>query len=267
MMGNKRHDKRRILRNVVQASLLTALLLAAAAGCGKKEENGTDGDEGISSAMRESTGIANETAADSQIDFGVLQEENPDIFAWLYIPDTAVDCPVLQSTEEDDFYKDHDAYGRESGGGAAYIEIANLSSMCDFNTVIHCGRETDRTDEFADLYLFADPVFFEEHEKLYLYMDGNVLTYEIFAAYERENTSLLRSYDFTYLAGCQRFLNDMYATRDLRMNLRDGWDGVSPYHFLVTLTAQAGDDADKQFVIIAILVGDEAGKIDRAVME
>ena len=258
-------------KNVIQAVVLATLLLCMSAGCGKNEQESSTEQESeekeVSAAIRDETGIVNETAEDEKVDFEILKEENPDIFAWLYIPDTKVDCPVLQNTEEDEFYKEHDAYGRESAYGAAYIEIANLSSMCDFNTVIHLGKETDKAEEFADLYRFADPQFFEEHERFYLYMDGNVLTYEIFAAYERENMSLIRSYDFTYLAGCQRFLNDMYGTRDLSMNLREGWDGISPYHFLVTLTAQENDDADKQFVVIGILIQDEAGKIDRTTME
>lgn len=248
----------------VQAFIILALLVCMMTGCGKKEE---ESGEGVIPVTREGTGIALETAKDEKVDFAVLREENPDIFAWLYIPDTRIDVPVLQNINEDEFYKEHDAYGKESSNGAAYIEIANLSSMCDFNTVIHLGKETDKAEEFADIYQFAEPGFFGEHEKMYLYMDGNVLTYEIFAAYERENMSLIRSYDFTYLAGCQRFLDDMYGTRDLSMNLREGWDGVSPYHFLVTLTAQESDDADRQFVVIGILVDDAAGKIDREVME
>ncbi len=268
MTGNKRGFISRI-REVVWLAVLPAVLMAVMTGCGgKRQENSgkQEGKAGTASVLRPGTGIAGETAEDAQVDFKVLKEENPDIFAWLYIPDTAVDVPVLQNTEEDDFYKDHNAYGEEDSAGAAYIELANLSDMCDFNTVIHCGG-AGKTGAFADLYRFAEPDFFEEHEQMYLYLDGNVLTYEIFAAYERENTSLLRSYDFTYLTGCQAFLNDMYGIRDLSMNLREGWEGVSPYHFLVTLTLQETEDADKQFVILAILIQDAAGTVDRIVTE
>ena len=100
-----------------------------------------------------------------------------------------------------------------------------------------------------------------------MYLDGNVLTYEIFAAYERENTSLLRSYDFTYLEGCEQFLSDLYSTRDMTMNLREGWEGITPYHFLITLTTQREETSDKQFVVYAILTQDAAGTIDRIVIE
>lgn len=262
-----------------------ALFLAAAALTGCKEETGEAdsveeqdvSDSGQQTAADSETptagesaggaGIAGESAMDAQIDFSVLKEENPDIFAWIYIPETAIDCPVLQSEEADDFYESHNAYGQADDAGAVYIELANLTSMCDFNTVLHGKTEADGSGVFADLYQFADPDFFEKHENIYLYLEDNVLTYEIFAAYERENTSLLRSYDFTYLEGCEQFLADLYGVREMTMNLREGWEGVTPYHFLITLTTQREEAADRQFVVIAILTQDAAGTIDRIVAE
>ncbi|MCM1155773.1 MAG: class B sortase [Roseburia sp.] len=219
------------------------------------------------SAAAEAAGIANESAEDTQIDFALLKEENPDIFAWIYIPGTGIDYPILQSEEADDFYEHHDAYGKADEGGAVYIELANLTSMCDFNTVLHGRTGADENGLFADLYRFADPDFFEEHEQIYIYLEDNALTYEVFAAYERENTSLIRSYDFTYLSGCEQFLEDLYATRDMSMNLREGWEDVTPYHFLITLTTGREDNAEKQFVVIAALMQDAAGTIDRVVTE
>lgn len=212
------------------------------------------------------TGIAYETAEDASIDFKALQSENPDIFAWLYIPGTEIDMPVLQSAEADDYYENHNVYGEDDRSGALYTELANLKNMCDFNTVIH-GKSGENGEGglFADLYQFADPDFFKEHENIYLYLDGNLLTYTVFAAYERENTSLIRSYDFTYGAGCEKFLADMYGSREMGKNLREGWEEVTPYHFLITLTTQRGENTEKQFVVLAALVGDAAGTIDRTV--
>ena len=94
-----------------------------------------------------------------------------------------------------------------------------------------------------------------------------MITYEIFAAYERENNSLIRTFDFTYLSGCDQFLKDMYGIRSMNMMIRSGWEDVTPYHFLVTLTTSRGKDSDSQFVVLAALIEDPAGTIDRAVME
>ncbi len=50
------------------------------------------------------------------------------------------------------------------------------------------------------------------------------------------------------------------------MNLREGWTDVSPYHFLITLTTQKENDG-KQFIVVAALIKDAAGTIDRVVIE
>lgn len=267
------------MRNIMKktdTAALVILVIVMGCACGrtageevgaKVQEAETAGNAEDDSRTRQIESFAGESAADAQVDFAALKEKNPDIFAWIYVPDTVIDCPVLQSEESDTFYENHNAYGEEDDTGAAYIELANLTSMCDFNTVLHGKTGTDENGLFADLYRFADPDFFEDHEYAYLYLDGNVLTYEIFAAYERENTSLIRTYDFTYLSGCQQFLNDLYGTRDMTMNLREGWENVSPYNYVITLTTQKEENVEKQFVVVAALIQDAAGTINRVVTE
>ncbi len=235
-------------------------------GAGTSEEAAVEAMSDDSKPRRD-TGFVGESAEDGVVDFVALRGINSEIFAWLYIPDTAVDCPVLQSGQSDTFYEDHNARGEEDDAGAVYIELANLTSMCDFNTVLHGKTGTGGAGLFADLYRFADPDFFDDHEYVYLYLDGNVLTYEVFAAYERENTSLIRTYDFTYLSGCGQFLNDLYGNRDMAMNLREGWENVSAYNYVITLTTQKAENAEHQFVVVAVLVQDEAGTINRVVTE
>lgn len=239
-------------KKVIKSGVLACLILMAAAlgACGSAKEEHSE-----------------ESVEDKPIDFYELREINPEIFAWLYIPGTEINYPVLQSGQSDTFYESHNAEGKEDNTGAVYIELANLTSMCDFNTVLHGKTGADEAGLFADLYQFADPDFFKDHEYAYLYLDGNVLTYEIFAAYERENTSLIRTYDFTYMSGCQQFLDDLYGTRDMTMNLREGWENVGVYNYVITLTTQRAENAEKQFVVLAVLIQDEAGTISRVVTE
>lgn len=258
-----------IKKILILAIVMMAVVMVSACGsfgnktAGEQDSAWEEGEE-----EHPTTGLAYESAADALVDFEALLAENPDVFAWLYIPGTDIDLPVLQSEEADDFYENHDVFGKENADGALYTELANLKNMCDFNTVIHGKTSEDgKLGLFADLYSFADPDFFEEHDTCYLYLEDNLLTYEIFAAYERENTSLIRTYDFTYMSGCQQFLDDLYGTREMGMNLREGWLELTPYHFLITLTTQKENDPDKQFVVVAVLVGDAAGTIDRVVYE
>ena len=252
---------------------LAALLLVCAAGCGAAEE---DGQETIEEAEQENgapeteenaeeTGILGESASDADIDFAMLQEKNPDIFAWLHVPGTGIDMPVLQSHVSDEFYITHDAAGEENSVGAVYTEMPNMMDMCDFNTVIH-GDDLGEDSPFKALHQFEDADFFDKHLEFYLYLPDNVLTYEVFAAYYDDGSDILRRHDYTTYAGCEEHLKDIYTTRSMNRNFRDGWEGLTPYHFLVTLDGKVREDGT-QYVVIGALTKDAAGKIDRVIYE
>ncbi|MCM1154940.1 MAG: class B sortase [Roseburia sp.] len=215
--------------------------------------------------ITEESGIFGESAADGHVDFGLLQEKNPDIFAWLYIPGTGIDLPVLQSHLSDDYYITHNVLEEEDGIGALYTEMPNLMDMCDFNTIIH-GNDLEEGAPFKELHLFEDADFFEEYEEFYLYLPDNVLTYEIFVAYYDEGSDILRRHDYTTYAGCQEHLNEIYGVRSMNRNFREGWEGLTPYHFLVTLDGAVRENGT-QYIVIGALKEDAAGKIDRMLYE
>ena len=276
----------------ILVSVAIAVFLTAA-GCGSpdgqrggsaessEEKNAADGQEGNGDGLQDmalesgtgndnvngesETGLAGESAADGHVDFEVLQEENPDIFAWLYVPGTDIDYPVLHSPVSDDYYKSHGQNGQEDESGALYTEMPNMMNMCDFNTIIH-GKDNEDGDLFAGLHKFEDPDFFEKNEEFYIYLPGNVLTYEVFAAYYDDGSDILRRFDYTTYAGCEAHLEQIYAAREMGKQLREGWEDLMPYHFLVTLDGSVREDG-KQYVVIGALTGDAAGVIDRVILD
>ena len=244
-------------------------LAVCAAACGTADggeqepaQEVTDIQESVKAAE---TGIFGESAVDGWIDFAMLQEQNPDIFAWLYVPGTGIDLPVLQSPVSDEYYITHDILGDENGTGAVYTEMPNLMNMCDFNTVIH-GNDLEEDSPFKELHSFEEADFFTAHETFYLYLPDNVLTYEIFAAYYDESSDILRRYDYTTYEGCETYLKDIRIGRSMNRNFREGWEGLTPYHFLVTLDGKTREDGT-QYVVIGALIHDEAVEIDRVILD
>ena len=197
------------------------------------------------------------------IDLQKIRQENSDIFAWLNIPDTDISYPVLQSFDGDDnYYRTHNVLQETDPKGAIYIEAANLQDMCDFNTVLH-GSSPDDGTMFSGLSNFLDRKYLDEHPYMYLYLDGNVLVYYTFAAFTREDKRLLSQYDFSYASGCQQFLDEIYEGKSMNKVIRSGWeDMVKPENFIITLSTKSSSSG-KQTVVVACLVGDIAGKIDR----
>ncbi len=227
-----------------------ALMLLS--GCGKSSGSAAD--------------VAN-SSEDSHVDIKELQKENSDVFAWVTVPDTNINYPVLQNGEGDDrFYTDHNWLKESDPNGAIYIEAANLRNMCDFNEVLHGQNPGDGT-MFSDLSKFLDRTFFEEHPYIYVYLDGNALIYYTFAAYTRDDKRLIEQYDFTYAFGCQAFLDEIYSgSRSMTKNVRTGWeDAVTPENFIITLSTASREDPGKQIILVGCLVGDLRGTIDRYV--
>ncbi len=203
-----------------------------------------------------------ESAKDGVVDFKKLQENNPEIFAWLYIPGTNIDYPILQSAVDDGYYVNHSSDGKESETGSLYTEMANMMNMGDFNTVVH-GQSSEDEDMFAQLPLYKEEDFFERNSVVQVFLPDNKLTYVIFAAYSREDDSLLRSYNFTDYLDCGRFLRDIYGAAD---HVREGFEEITPYHYLLTLTTKDRDNEGMQYNVTAVLVRDEAGTIERTVL-
>ena len=250
------------------AMLLAAgfcLAILTAGGCGNTEETVRNTDSSREESGEEKGGLAHETAADGHVNFEALQQENPDICAWRYVPGTDIDTPVLQSPVSDGFYQNHTSAGEEGQEGALYTEMPNMMNMCDFNTIIH-GKDNEDGDLFAGLHKFEDPDFFEKNEEFYIYLPGNVLTYEVFAAYYDDGSDILRRFDYTTYAGCEAHLEQIYAAREMGKQQREGWDDLTPYHFIVTLNGGVREDG-KQYVVIGALTGDAAGVIDRVILD
>lgn len=266
-------------KKVIAAGLLAALLLA---GCGQEnaaagenteatEEdatqtpNGKPGQEDVAEPAESPGGVLGESAQDGEIDFSALSEKNPDIFAWLYVPGTGIDMPVLQSPVSDEYYKSHNVEGNADDKGALFTEMPNMMNMCDFNTIIH-GKDLAEEEPFFNLHNFENPDFFEKNREFYIYLPDNVLTYEVLAAFYDEGSDILRRHDYTTYKGCQDYLKELTEVRSMGKNMSEGGEDLTPYHFLVTLDGSLREN-DTQYVVIGILTGDAAGKIDRVIYE
>ena len=72
-----------------------------------------------------------EKKIDIPVDFDSLQKENPDIYAWITIPDTVIDYPIVQSSEDNAYYLNHSAEKTDSVSGAIYSENYNKKNFDD----------------------------------------------------------------------------------------------------------------------------------------
>ena len=79
-----------------------------------------------------------EYADSHNINWKKLKKDNSDIYSWIYIPNTKVDYPVVQpTTDNDDFYLNHNIQKKSEFAGAIYSEMQNATDYSiTVNTLI-----------------------------------------------------------------------------------------------------------------------------------
>lgn len=92
------------------------------------------------------------------VDFDELQAMNPDIYAWVTIPDTDISYAVLQREGNDDqeYYSKHSENGAYYSGGSIFSQDYNQKDFSDPMTVLY-GHNLRNGRMFAQLNDFRTP--------------------------------------------------------------------------------------------------------------
>lgn len=193
---------------------------------------------------------------EKNLDWEAIQGENPHIYAWLYIPGTDIDYPIIQHPDDARYYLRRDIYGQDSTAGCIFTEFYNEKDFTDLNTVIY-GHNMRNGTMFASLHNYENLGFFEEYPYVYIYLPTGVLVYEVFAAYAGGDQHLLFSYDSTTPASFQSYLDAVFSIRDMGAHFRDGLEVTGEDHIISLSTCVRGE-ATSRYLVQAVLINAEA---------
>ena len=197
---------------------------------------------------------AAETVAEaygSPIDFENLWEVNQDVYAWIRVPGTVIDYPILQHATDNTYYLNYNIDGSYGYPGCIYTENLNSKDFTDNNTVIY-GHNMKNGSMFAGLHQYEDMNFLEENDKVYIYTPKKQLTYTIFAAYVYDDRHLLYSFDFSNEDVYTAYLEDVFSMRDLSANIRTDMT-VTHEDSIITLVTCMSKQPDKRLLVQAVL--------------
>lgn len=203
-----------------------------------------------------------ETATEEQsevipVKFEELQAVNPDIYAWITVPGTVIDYPILQHASDNTYYLMHNIDGSYGYPGCVYTENMNSKDFTDNNTVIY-GHNMKNGSMFAQLHKFEDPDFFNENREVLIYLPDEVLHYTIFAAHIYDDRHLLYSFDFTDPEVYQKYLDSIFSTRDMSANI-DKDVTVTADDQIITLVTCIGSQPNNRLLVQAVLTDREPG--------
>lgn len=129
------------------------------------------------------------------VDFEYLRRINPNVVAWLRIPDTRIDYPVAQAVDNA-YYLTHAFDGAESISGSLFLDCAAAKDFTDQHAIIY-GHSMRNGGMFAKLSLFLDRRYLLKHPNAYLYLPEKTYRLRLFAVSEVAEDGTLRQFAFT----------------------------------------------------------------------
>ena len=102
------------------------------------------------------------------LSFEQLLEVNPDTVAWITIPGTNIDYPVVQG-QDDLEYANKDVFGNNSLTGSIYLTTANTRDFTNSFNLLY-GHHMANGAMFGDIEKYEDEAYFHNHQ------DGILIT-------------------------------------------------------------------------------------------
>lgn len=190
------------------------------------------------------------------LEWEALKQVNPDIYAWICIPGTQVDYPILQHPSDDSYYLKYNMNGTRGYPGCIYTEKLNEKDFTDFNTVIY-GHNMRNQTMFASLHDFEEGDFFANNPYIYVYTKDEVLVYEIFAAWLADDAHILKNNDFSTEQGRAAYLADILKNYSSSGNMRNDLEVTTDSHIL-TLSTCMKRKPHNRFLVQAVLLNEDA---------
>lgn len=111
-----------------------------------------------------------------------LRQVSPDTVGWIKIPDTAISYPLVQGSDND-FYLNHAWDATPTRVGAIFMDYRCAADLTGFHTLIY-GHRMKNGAMFTGLDYYESQSYWQSHPYVYIKLDGQVLTYAVFAALE-----------------------------------------------------------------------------------
>lgn len=108
-----------------------------------------------------------------------LKKLNPDVKAWIQVPKTNIDYPVVQG-QDDMEYINKNVYGEFELSGAIFLSCLNKDDFSDSYNLVY-GHNMKNGGMFADVADFTNKEYFETHQKGKLYLTDATWKIRFFA--------------------------------------------------------------------------------------
>jgi sortase B len=184
-------------------------------------------------------------AAPISVDFAALRQQAPDAVAWLYGPDSKIDDPVVQSSDND-YYLRRLPDGRSNIAGSLFLDYRCAGDFSSWNSIIY-GHNMKNKTRFGSLPDYRAQEYYDLHPALYLLTTAGEYRLDLIAGYL--TTAGSDAYD---VPQTQQERDD-FLQKTLARSAFTAPVQVLPQDRLVTLSTCAYDYENARFVLVGVL--------------
>ena len=154
--------------------------------------------------------------------YSKLYEMNKDMVGWLYIPGTLISYPVVQTTEDEEYYLRRDFDKKDSMSGTLFVsKYSDVLKPTD-NVVIY-GHNMKSGKMFGTLTKYKSESYFEKHPMIQfdtLYEKGTYAVMYVFSEVVHEETEVAFKY-YQFINANSEEEYDSYMQDMAEMSLYD----------------------------------------------
>ena len=184
----------------------------------------------------------NEDILPISVDFSVLKQENEDIVGWLYLEDSPINYPVVQSYDND-YYLRRLVNGEYNIAGSLFMDYRNDSNLEDNNTIIY-GHNMKNNTMFGSLQEYKNQNYYDNHKVMYYFTPEKNYIIELFTGYTISVESDI--YDLSVIDSSK--LEELISKSDFESNTK-----VTEEDKIITLSTCAYEYDGARYVVMGVL--------------
>jgi len=179
-------------------------------------------------------------------------QANDDMAAWLVIPGTNIDYPVMWTPRDENFYLYKDFNGKKNSNGSLILDTDSCIDPLTTNLIIH-GHNMKSGAMFGNLTDYEDPDYYQDHKDIILYTQECQRNYEVIAVFRsqvfRKSDNVFKFYKF-FQADTEEEFQDFY-TNIKDMSLYDTGVTANFGDRFITLSTCVYHVENGRFVVVA----------------
>lgn len=165
---------------------------------------------------------------------------------WIYVPDTHINYPVMQSSDND-FYLHHAADGGYLYAGSIFLDYRCNADFSGVSSILY-GHNMSNRSMFADVTNFIDRAYFDSHRYGWLTTENDAYCVYFFAVDVTENTGGIYNTDSDWRTVMSEVVNRAVIYNDIE---------IADMDRLLMLSTCTGENSSSRTVLVGKIMEDD----------